>query len=305
MSACYRSCLKHRVQARLVCLLLKIFARLNLGRCQKTGAVIGWLAHILPTRLRRYATTNVQLCLPQLSKKEQNRLIRRCLIETGKTLAEAGPLWFWKSEYLECHIKSVQGENLIRQAMEDGKGVIIAFPHVGAWELLSLFCSRRYPMTTLYRVPRLREMEPIVKQGRERFGARLVPADTGGVRALFESLKRSEVIGILPDQEPPQGKGIFAPFFGIPAYSMTLVSQLARRTGAKVIIGYAKRLPHAAGYDINFRKASEAVYDSSLDNSVGALNKDVAHCIREIPEQYQWSYKRFRKRPLGTPSLYT
>jgi len=305
MSTIQKNCAKHCFEARLARFLLKMFARLSLGRCHQAGAVIGWLANLLPTKLRRYATTNVRVCFPQLTKKQQDALVRKSLIETGKTLTEAGPLLLWKTEQIEQHIKSVEGEDLIRVAMQQDNGVIIAFPHIGAWELLSLFCSHRYPMTTLYRKPRLQELDTIIKQGRERFGARLVRTDARGVRALLEALKRGEVVGILPDQEPPKGCGVFAPFFDVPAYSMTLVSQLARRTGASVIIGYAQRLHQAAGYNIHFRKASDGIHDASTDNSVSVLNRDIAQCIREVPEQYQWIYKRFRKRPAGVRPVYT
>jgi len=305
MSVAQRTRFKHRFQARIACLLLNGFSRLSLASCHQAGAFLGWLTYFLPSRLRRNTITNVQLCMPQLSEQEQHQLVRRSLIETGKTLAEAGPLWLRDSDYIERQVKYVEGQELIQHATREQNGVIIAFPHLGAWEMLSLYCSQRYPMTTLYRKPRLQDMDEIVRHGRERFGARLVPADAGGVRALMESLKRGEVVGILPDQEPPQGKGVFAPFFGVPAYSMTLVSRLARKTGARVIIGYAQRLPQGEGFSLHFSKASDAIYDLSLEASVAALNKDVARCIREVPEQYQWSYKRFRTRPLGEQPVYT
>lgn len=304
MSAIQKSYAKRHFEAHLARLVLKMFARLTLARCHQIGTVIGWLAYLMPTKFRRDATSNVEVCFPQLSKKQQGALIRKNLIETGKTLTEAGPLLLWKAEYIEQHIKSVQGEDIVRQAMLRDNGIIIAFPHIGAWELFSLYCSRRYPMTTLYRKPRQQELDSLVKQGRERFGARLVQTDASGVRALLEALKRGEAIGILPDQEPPPGCGVFAPFFDIPAYSMTLVSQLARRTGASVIIGYARRLPRAAGYNIHFRNASDGIHATSLDNSVSVLNRDIAQCIREVPEQYQWIYKRFRKRPAGVQPVY-
>ncbi|TDY00619.1 lysophospholipid acyltransferase family protein [Thiohalophilus thiocyanatoxydans] len=305
MSLTQKTGAKRRFEARLARSLLKIFTRLPLRRCHQIGSIIGWLAYLMPTKLYRHAIANVRVCLPHLSQKQQGALVRKSIIETGKTLAEAGPLLFWKTDYIEQHINSVEGEDLIRQAMRQRSGVIIAFPHVGAWELLSLFCSRRYPMTTLYRKPRLQELDSIVKQGRERFGARLVQTDASGVRALLEALNRGETIGLLPDQEPPQGCGVFAPFFDVSAYSMTLVSQLARRTGASVVIGYARRLSRGAGYNIYFRMASDDIHDPSTDNSVNALNRDIAQCIREVPEQYQWIYKRFRKRPAGAQPVYT
>ncbi len=127
---------------------------------------------------------------------------------------------------------------------------------------------------------------------------------TKGVKALCHALADKQNIGILPDQDPGNNGGIFAPFFGVTANTMALVSRLAKKTGAPVIYIYAERLPKGRGYRIYFHDASDAVYDSDTIQSATAINQGIEYCVREHPEQYQWSYKRFKTRPAGETDFY-
>lgn len=231
-----------------------------------------------------------------MEAKQQLKLIKKSLIETSKTLVEANPMWQWKKDKLFKLIKNVHGEALIQEALDEEKGVILALPHLGNWELLALYCSSKYPTTTMYQKPKIPQFDELIKGGRERFGAKLVPADNEGIRAMLKALRKNELICVLPDQEPKEGKGVFSPFFNLQAYSMTLISRFANKTDAKVFIAYSKRLAQGDGYEIHFAPLDKMKVDS-LEESVTYLNTEMEKCIREIPEQYQWSYKRFRRQP--------
>jgi KDO2-lipid IV(A) lauroyltransferase len=231
-----------------------------------------------------------------METKQQQQLIKKSLIETGKTLIEVGPMWLWNKNKLFNLIKKVHGETILEDALRNKKSVILALPHLGNWELLSLYCSSKYSTTTMYQEPKMAQLDSIVKKGRERLGANLVPADNQGVRAMLKALKKNEFVCILPDQEPSSGNGVFAPFFGIQAYSMTLISRLAKKTDAIVIMAYAKRLSAGLGYEIVFT-ALDKINEGSQEDSVAYLNSEIEKCIRQLPEQYQWSYKRFRQQP--------
>ena len=285
---------------KLKILLAKIFisflALLSLRNNHRLGSILGWLSSVFPNRNLHVTTTNIQLCFPEKDKEQQRQLIKDSLIETGKTLTEASPMWQWNKDKLFRLIKNVHGETLIQEALKYKKGVILAVPHMGNWELLGLYCSAKYPTTSMYQKPKVAQIETIVKNGRERFGANLVPTDNQGIRAMLKSLKKNELICILPDQEPSEGNGIFAPFFNIQTYSMTLISRLANKTDAKVIIAYAKRLANGQGYELFFSEIDK-INTASIENSVSHLNSEIEKCIYNIPEQYQWSYKRFRKQP--------
>lgn len=140
---------------------------------------------------------------------------------------------------------------------------------------------------------------------REKTGSKVFPTNRKGVAAMFNALRRGECAGILPDQEPELEGGVFVPFFGIEALTMTLVSKLARKTEAAVVFGYARRLPAAEGFELVFKLADPAIYSEDLAESVTALNAGVEACVREVPAQYQWEYKRFRKVPQGRSDHYS
>ncbi|MHB8455026.1 MAG: lysophospholipid acyltransferase family protein [Acidiferrobacterales bacterium] len=296
--------IKRLVQAILLKSLLRLFSLLPLRLCHLLGAAIGLLAVVLPTELRRVTRLNIDRCLPELSQAERNRLTRRSLIRMGSTIAETGPVWFWAGSRLQGLVRKVSGEQYLAEGMARGDGVILAAPHLGCWEMIGAYCSMRYPMITLYRPPRLQQLDSVMKRARNRFGGRLAPTDSRGVRQLYQALGRGELVGILPDQEPAGGHGLFAPFFGVEANTMVLLSRLARQSGATVLFTYAERLPRGNGYHIHFVPAPAGVDDADLQTAVTHINLGVEQCIRNLPEQYQWSYKRFRSRPPGEPPVY-
>lgn len=292
------------MRARLLRWTLHLFALLPLPLAHALGAVLGWLFHIVPNSVRTVVRKNVQLCFPEQGPDWQRRLARRSLIETGKTFAEVGALWLWPGRRVLALVREVRGADIVETAERRGHGVIFLTPHLGAWELTSHYLAVGRPLTALYRPPRMQEIEALVHRCRERLGARLVPTTAGGVRALYRALAQGEAVGILPDQDPGRGQGIFAPFFGVPANTMVLVSRLAHKTGAPVIFICAERLRHGRGFRIHFRAAPVAVGDADAAIATAALNAGVEACVRDLPTQYQWSYKRFKTRPADAPNLY-
>lgn len=284
--------------------LLRLAAVLPLPLAHGAGALLGRLAGWLPGRARRVTARNLELCLPELSARERRCLLRRSLVETGKTLAEIPRIWCGDLDAALGSVNAVTGEEPVRAAMAAGRGVIIAGPHLGAWEILGHYLARRYPVTFLFRPARQAWLNRLMCQGRERSGGKLVPTDSHGVRTLFKRLAQGEMIGILPDQDPGYKSGVFVPFFGVPAITMTLLSKLAARSGALVVVTYAERLPGNRGYRVHFEPVDDAIYDPDPTVSAMALNRAVEQAVRRLPEQYQWSYKRFRRRPPGEPGLY-
>lgn len=292
------------MRGTLLRLFLRLCALLPLRAAQGLGAGIGHLLMLIPNRSRQISAINIGLCFPDLDADERRRLVRRSLLETGKTITEMGPLWYWPGERVMGLVRQISGKAAVDAAYTHGKGVILVSPHLGNWEMTGLYCSRHYPMTSLYRPPRLRELDIFMRQARERLGARLVPANAGGVRALYRTLEQGEAIGILPDQEPNRGGGVFADFFGIPAYTMTLIGRLVKRGDAAVFFAYAERLPHGEGFHIHFVPAAAGISAGTIEEITGAINAGAEACIRTIPEQYQWSYKRFRSQPGSDKARY-
>ena len=292
------------MRERVLLAVFRLLSWLPLPLNHAVGALIGRLLLLLPTRMARVAALNIQRCLPELSDAERAALLRRAMVESGKTFSEMGPMWHWRGERLLGLIRSVENIEAVDAAMAEGRGVVMMTPHHSSWEIAGLYCASRWPMTTLYRPPRMVALEPLIRERRTRTGTRLARTDAAGVRALMQGLKRGEMLGILPDQEPGEGNGVFAPFFAIPAYTMVLVGRLARKSGAPVFLARTERLPRGGGYRIRFVRCSDAIASERLEEGAGALNAEVEGVVRWLPEQYQWGYRRFKSRPEGASAFY-
>jgi KDO2-lipid IV(A) lauroyltransferase len=278
-------------------------ANLPLPVAHALGATLGALAWLVPNKFARRTRFHIALCLPALGRAARERLVFRTLVESGKTLAELPVIWSGPAARVARLVREVRGADELARALAVGKGVIGASPHLGAWELAGLDYSRRHPLVSMYR-PQGNEWDDVMKRGRERFGAKLVPSDRRGVRELLETLRRGDAVGVLPDQDPPEGSGAFAPFFGIAAHTPVLASRLARRTGATVIYMFAERLAWGRGFVLHVVPAPPEVADADEARACAALNRGLEDCIRRFPAQYWWGYARFRRRPPGEPPVY-
>lgn len=293
-----------QLKALVAIFFLGVLALLPLRWAQGVGAWVGRRMVAKPDMsLHRITRINIERCFPEKSAAEQQALIHQSLVETGRAFAEMGMAWLWSPKRSLKKVRHINDEGLIESALAQGKGVILIAPHLGNWEILNLYLSDRYPFTAMYRPPKLKLLDDLIKRMRARLGTRMAPADASGVRMVMKALKRGEMVGILPDQEPVTG-GEFAPFFGHTAYTMKLLPQLVKQTKAQVVCGYAERLPNGEGFDIFFRPADELIYSASIDEALDGMNRSVEVCVRALPAQYQWEYKRFNHQPEGTPSPY-
>ncbi|MCE3003516.1 MAG: lipid A biosynthesis acyltransferase [Xanthomonadaceae bacterium] len=284
---------------RLLRWVLRLGARLPLRVLQAVGAALGPLAHWLGAREYRVAKKNVELCFPGLDAADRARFVDRSLSHTGRGLAELAWLWGGDPARALSTIRAVHGRAHLDAALAGGRGVLLAAPHLGQWELLNLWLSTVAPLTILYRVPQRAEYEPLLVGARGALGAEAVRAEAAGVRLLFRRLKEGRLVGILPDQRPKGGEGVEAPFFGRPAMTMTLLCRMAHKSGAAVVFGFAERLPRGEGFALHFLPAEPAVADGDPATAVAAMNRGIEACVRLAPEQYQWTYKRFSFRGDG------
>ena len=174
-------------------------------------------------------------------------------------------------------------------------------PHLGCFELLGRYLGAQFPITLLYRPPKTIWLEPILRAGRMQDQASLATTDTRGVRQLLKALKRGDVIGILPDQAPGAGEGVWADFFNRPAYTMTLIQRLQQRTNAPIVVVYAERLKKDIGFKLHFRRVSTPLAENEVA-AANQINAAMEQLIRECPSQYLWSYNRY-KIPSGAREL--
>jgi KDO2-lipid IV(A) lauroyltransferase len=291
------------LKERLAIGVLQLLAVLPLPLVHLLGSLLGGLYVLVPNKQRRNALINIRLCLPELSPKNQLALRNAAMHEFAKTYLEIAALWLRPPGRVLALVKQVSGGELLRRE-GNGQGILVLSPHLGAWELAGLYLSAQGPVTSMYRPQGL--FEELILNARERAGARLVPTDAGGIRCILSALQSGEYVGILPDQEPKSDKAaVFAPLFGVPAYTMLLVNRLARKTGARVLFMFAQRLPRGRGFHIRCLPAPPEVVSADPVAAASALNEGIAACVRLCPEQYHWTYKRFRRRPPGMPKLYT
>ncbi len=279
--------------------LLALVGRLPFAANQRLGSLLGWMVSRWANKTRRIAAANIAMCWPELDPDEQQNLVRDSLIETGRAATEIAFFWRQPSERVLAQIRQIHGLELFDAAIAADRGILLAAPHLGAWELLCQYLSTRMPCAILYREPRHPGIGEIITQARERLGAELIRADARGVRRLFRAAKEKKLIGILPDQQPKRGGGEFAPFFGQPALTMVLYSRLAARTDCTPLIGWAERLSDNRGYDLHFVTADQAIRSADVSKSIAALNAAIEQQVRRCPAQYQWSYKRFDWQPNG------
>jgi KDO2-lipid IV(A) lauroyltransferase len=292
------------MRAVVIRFLIHFWSLLPLRLAHACGVLLARMVMWFPNKPLKICQTNIRLCYPHLPQSQQQALVKNSFLETGKTVTEMGALWLWPKQKLLGLVKKVSGEAALLEAVAQQRGVILAGPHIGAWEMVGLYWASRFPLTALYRPPKMSEFDQFVRAARERCGSRLVPTNAQGVKALYHAIRNNEFIGILPDQDPGEEGGVYAPFFGIAANTMTLLPRLARKSRAAVFFVFAQRLPKGQGFHMHVIPAPPAIASDDLVAAAKALNEGVEQCIRICPEQYQWIYKRFKRRPAGEPGFY-
>jgi KDO2-lipid IV(A) lauroyltransferase len=291
------------LKALLVKLVLRLCSILPLGMARALGRGAVWLFWPFSGRNRKVTQRNIQLAFPELDPAEQQQLAKRSLCATGELVAEMGHIWMRSWSHVQGLIHAVEGEELVSEAQQSGRGVIVLAPHLGNWEVVGLHLATLGNVVSLYEPPKLKQLGPVIEAARQRSGATVVPTSARGLARLLKSVKGGQISGILPDQAPgDEQSGENVPFMGVPCFTGTLASNMIRRTGALAVFGFARRVP--GGFVLRYQLAEESIYDEDTFVSLAALNRGVEDCVLQCVEQYQWEYKRFRVRPRVGPGVY-
>ncbi len=271
--------------------LLKCFARLPLPLIHGLGVIAGWAMFYGSRKFARWSRSNLSASGLAGQPRTYRRLLRRNIAETGKSSLETLAIWFRPEASVLQWVRECQGWEHVDTALREGRGIIFLTPHLGCFEITSLYYAARHPISVLYRPPRKAWLEPLIRQGRQRGMVKLAPTTLQGVRSLLKALKQGEAVGILPDQVPEKGEGEWAEFLGRPAYTMTLVGKLAQTTNARVLLAFGERLSWGRGYIIHITPFEGLPQPAALNAAIETL-------VRQKPEQYFWSYQRY-KVPTG------
>lgn len=279
-----------RALARCLIAVLRLMARLPLRVVRAAGTAIGLMAWLLNTRPARITAINIDACFPRLSPQERRSLCRRSLIETGRVIAETGFAWYGKANAVARRVRIVEGGELLDNTSPGG--TLALMPHFGNWEILA-YVFRRSAVTCLYTPPRVPGLEDEMIRARGRWGAKMVPADIRGLRAMKSAFVRGSIVGILPDQTPAPEAGVSARIFGREAMTMTLAHRLLTEQ-TRVILVTAQRTP--GGFDVRVVQVDDRIRDPDPLASATAMNAAIEAAVSREPAQYQWEYNRFRFR---------
>jgi KDO2-lipid IV(A) lauroyltransferase len=273
----------------LVTFIFRLLACMPLSVLQVLGYGAGWLVWILPGSYKRRAAENLAIAIPGASPQ----ILRASLISVGQLFLEM-PYWHIRQDEAEL-VKQVKchGWDEFQEALALGKGLILLGPHAGNFESLGAIYTSRFPATVLFRPPRMQWLQDWIIKTRTRKNLTMAPANHVGVRSLLKALKRGQSIGILPDQVPVDGEGVWAPFFGKQAYTTTLVQRLQSITGAPIFVIAAQRNGIGKGYTVRYQAMKEPLSDD-IEIAAAQLNRAMEEIIKLMPTQYLWGYNRYR-----------
>lgn len=296
-------CEKDAMTATLISGLLRFVAKLPRAWLQRMGIWLGWISYLFNSRASRVTRVNLALCLgvDATSEDALETLTKQSLIETGKTFMETPRVWFGPAERIDRWIAKVHSESTLIDLIKADTGTVILLPHLGNWELFNVAMRRYGRMTALFSPPRQPYLKPLLSAVRLHHGNHMVPANRRGVSTLYRTLQSGGTVVVLPDQVP--ANGCYAPFFGHAALTDALTGRLLKKTGARAV-GAAMVRRDDGAFELHIIEPDPSIYDADSDVSARAVNQLVERCVDLAPTQYQWEYKRFRKRPVGEPKVY-
>lgn len=252
---------------------------------------------------RRTTELNINVAYPELNDQQKMQLVKASLKSQCMTYVESIKIWGSSPEFALSQIKQVYNAEIFLEALKNPNGTLGVVPHFGTWEIMNAWVNQHTAPVIMYKPSKNKDLDKFMIESREQLNATLVPTDDTGVRALFKHLKQGGFSAILPDHVPKEPGGIYSDFFGLSAYSSTLLSKLAAKTQCSVVGLTCIRRSDYSGFDLYFTELSKDINSKDLQLSVDTLNKEMERMISLAPEQYLWGYKRFRKLE-GGKNLY-
>jgi len=272
--------------------LFRFLSILPLGLMHGVGWLLGWLVFLFSGVYRRRFLANAH------QAGYGGTQWRGAVGPAGQLVAELPRLWLGRPVAIQW-----DGASHIEAALAQGRGIVFLTPHLGCFEITAQAYAQRFgaqqPMTVLFRPARQPWLRALVATARARPGLHTVPTTMAGVKQLLKALRQGQSVGLLPDQVPPLGLGVWAPFFGQPAYTMTLSARLAQQTGAAVLVAWGERLSWGRGFRIHVRPLAVDL-PTEMAAAASVINQAMEQLIAECPQQYLWGYARY-KQPREEP----
>ena len=281
--------------------LMRLLSLLPLPVIWLLGSILGAILHLFPSKLRTVARINVGLCMTELGERGQRKLVRRHFRVLGVSLLCYGFAW-WASPARLRRLVRFHDRQFYDNAIASGKAIILMTPHFLSLDVGGIALSSERPMITMYRSSRNKLVDAMLKK-RGRFGAVLFERKSN-LRALIRHLREGRPFYYLPDQDPGGAEGVFVPFFGVPAATVTAMSRIAKMADAVVIPCCNRILPWGRGFEVTFEQPLAGYPGNDPEKDALRMNEEVERAVRRNPEQYLWGYRRFKTRPAGSPDIY-
>jgi KDO2-lipid IV(A) lauroyltransferase len=273
----------------MLVIFFRLLSKLPLPLLHGLGSALGWLVYLAAPSYRRRLRDN-------LRGAGFGQHLSAAIAESGKAIVELPFVWCADPARVARHATE-ENWDVVQQVLDRQQGIVFLTPHLGCFEITAQQIALRTPLTVMYRPPKKAALKPLIEGARARHNLHLAPATLSGVRILAKCLKRGEPVGVLPDQVPQEGEGVWAPYFGRSAYTMTLPAKLAQLGKAEIILVYAERRARGAGFVVRF-----VPFDGTLEGSAAqqaaTINRAMEQLIARCPAQYFWSYNRY-KQPEG------
>jgi KDO2-lipid IV(A) lauroyltransferase len=286
-------------------ILMRWLSRRSLRSLHALGALLGWLTYALSPSYRHRLRANAALAGVSVAQR------RKAVAEAGKLVLETPRLWLRAPGEDIADPLHWEGEQIIEECLAKQRGLMLLTPHLGSFEVCAQAYAQRFgavqPITVLFRPARFRVLRELQQSSRARPALATAPATLGGVRQMLRALRRGETVGLLPDQVPPDGLGVWADFFGRPGYTMTLAARLALQSGAPIVLIWCERLPAGAGFKVRLQRLDAALPTAAADDEAlqraqaQTVNQAMEGLIMQCPQQYLWGYNRY-KQPRRLPA---
>ncbi|NVJ59240.1 MAG: lysophospholipid acyltransferase family protein [Gammaproteobacteria bacterium] len=287
----------------LIRLFLKLTSLLPFSIIRAFGGIIGWLKYQLNSRDVKVTRRNISICFHEFSNINQENLVKQSTIESMKCAMESFWVWGVSADKVLTKFIKIKGLEHILSLREKKTPILMTGAHLGNWEALLNWIASQMPCTIAYKEPKISGMDLIIKSAREKAGVTMVPGTRIGIKQMINVLEENGTFIILSDQRPGKKGGVFAPFFNTQAYTMTLVQFLAQKTSAQLLFFYAKRIKN--GFEVIIEPASFDINQPDSEKFASLLNRQLETQIMQCPEQFEWSYRRFRPQPDETITLYS
>ena len=260
------------------------------------GKLMGWIFYLTPNKHKRISLENLNLVFPELTSKELNKLLRESLFHSSMNILECGMVWGSKKYIKDRQFIEVRNFDLIKNSISQNNGVLLFTPHLGNIEILINYLGSEFETTIPYTKPKNSSLDKVITKSRNDAGVKMVPADARGIRKILSGLKEKKLVAIASDQVPKIGNGGFSKFFHKEIYSMTLLPKLQEKTDCKVHLMYCERKKNASGFVIHFKESIDL--KQGTREGVDRMNIEFEKCIMELPGQYAWEYKKFKRTSL-------